>query len=76
MAVNDHLRVNSVFHIGGTCLGTKIFGYLLTLLKGCYLQLRFIIIIDLFKDKCLSSEAALSLQLESKHLLAHQIHGC
>ncbi len=73
MAANDHLRVNRALPTSGTCLGTKILGYLLTLIKGCYLQLRFKIIIDLFKDKYFSSEAALSLQLESKHVLPHQI---
>ncbi len=57
-------------------LAQKIFGYLLTLIKGCNLQLRFKIIIGLLKDKFLSSEAALSLQLKSKHVLHHQILGC
>ena len=76
MAVNDHLRVDSALPTSGTCLGTKIFGYLLTLIKGCYLQVRFKIIIDLFKENCLSSEGVLSLQLESKHVLPHQILGC
>ena len=75
MAVNDHLRVNRALPTSGKCLGTKIFGYLLTLIKGCYLQLRLKIIIDLLKDKCLSSEAALILQLGSKHDLPHQILG-
>ncbi len=76
MAANDHLRVNRALPISGTCLGTKIFSYLLPSIKGSRRQLRFQILIDLFKDKYLSSEAALSLQLESKHVLPHQILGC